>query len=114
MTADFTVGDATKYNAIITGNEIQIRDLNQFLKDWREIKSKAEKWDKLKNEDPDATIIPEEIWQETFDQLNEAREVLEPFFEEEAPTSLLSDYAACYEALGKLKDILLTSEVNPE
>ena len=45
MTSDFTVADATKYNAVISGNTIKINDLELFLEDWRTMKKKAKKWD---------------------------------------------------------------------
>ena len=47
MTSDFTIGDATRYKAIIEGNTIKIKELELFLEDWRTMKKKAEKWDQL-------------------------------------------------------------------
>jgi len=48
MTTDFSIGDATKYKAIVQGNTIIINDLEKFLEDWKEHKEKAELWDKWK------------------------------------------------------------------
>ena len=45
MTSDFTIGDATRYKAIIEGNTIKIKELQLFLNDWRTMKNNAEKWD---------------------------------------------------------------------
>ena len=55
MTSDFTIGDATRYKAIIEGNTIKIKDLELFLKDWRTMKEKAENWNRLVG-DPEGYI----------------------------------------------------------
>jgi len=72
MTTDFTIGDATKYKAIIEGNSIKINDLEQFLKDWRALKEKTKQLEAVKTWSNDLTysMTPEE-WVEKIGDLND-------------------------------------------
>ncbi len=48
MTSEFSVGDATKYQASIQGNTMRIGDLATFLEDWKTLKEKADNIDHIK------------------------------------------------------------------
>ncbi len=48
MATEFSVGDATKYQAVIQGNTMRIGDLATFLEDWKTYKEKADKIDAVK------------------------------------------------------------------
>jgi len=72
MTTDFTIGDATRYKAIIEGNSIKINDLEQFLKDWQALKEKANSFESVKDWSNNLTysMSPEE-WVEKIGDLND-------------------------------------------